>query len=93
MPPRTRLVRLAVWRGTRTLIAQSAYCRRAARDKPTASSSQKRSNRGSGNGRTLGRARSCGAPPGIRGRPGSTYGEADYELCSELSDMTGARAS
>ena len=39
---RTRLVRLAVWRGTRTLIPLSAHCRRAAREKPTASSSQKK---------------------------------------------------
>ena len=43
MPPRTyAVVRLAVWRGTRTLIPLSAHCRRAAREKPTASSSQKK---------------------------------------------------
>ena len=89
-PPRPRLVRLAVWRGTRTLIPQSAHCRRGGEGEADGFELAEEDPIEAGETGVLWVEPVRAAfPPESGDGSGSTYGEADHELSSELSDTTG----
>jgi hypothetical protein len=87
-PPRTRLVRLAVWRGTRTLIPPSAHCRRGGEGEADGFElAEEDLIEAAETGVTSVEPVRAAFLPESEDGSGSTYGEADHELSSELPDV------